>query len=105
MPKDHVLVLSVLNEIMYSCGCPINVDAILWAKQQIHLLTTRYPNATHFMKYLKKHWLHKVAMWCVGNHNIAHVGQDTNPLIESYRVNIKWILLCSRKRLIRCKMY
>jgi hypothetical protein len=55
MPKDHALVLSALGEIMYSCGCPIDVDAILWAKQQIHLPTIRYPNATHFMKYLKKH--------------------------------------------------
>jgi hypothetical protein len=61
---------------MYSCECPIDVDAITWAKQQIHLLATRYPNATHFMKYLKKHWLHKVAMWCVGNHNIPHAGHE-----------------------------
>jgi hypothetical protein len=28
-------------------------------------------------------------MWCVGNDNIAHVGQDTNASIESYHANIK----------------
>jgi hypothetical protein len=39
---------------MYSCGCPIDVDVIIWVEQQIHLLATRYPNVTHFMKYLKK---------------------------------------------------
>jgi hypothetical protein len=54
MLEDYVLVLFVLGEIMYSCGCPIDADAILWVEQQIHLLATRYPNATHLMKYLKK---------------------------------------------------
>jgi hypothetical protein len=104
MSEDHALVLSTLGEIMYSCGCPIDADAILWAEQQIHLLATRYPNATHFMKNLKKHWLHKVAMLCVGNYNIPHASQDTNALIESYHANIKWILFCSRERLTGRKM-
>jgi hypothetical protein len=53
MLEDHVLVLSTLGEIMYSYGCPIDVDVILWAEQQIHLLTTKYPNVTYLMKYLK----------------------------------------------------
>ncbi len=104
MLEDHVLVLSIFNEVMYSCGCPIDTDVILWAKQQIHLLATRYPNATRFMKYLQKHYLHKAAMWCVGNCNIPHAGQDTNASIESYHANIKWILFCSRKKLTGCKM-
>jgi hypothetical protein len=55
------------------------------------------------MKYLKKHWLHKAAMSCVGNCNIPHAIQDTNALIESYHTNIKWILFCSREKLIGCK--
>jgi hypothetical protein len=54
MPEDHVLVLSALSEIMYSYGCPIDINVILWEEQQIHLLTTRYPNVIRFMKYLKK---------------------------------------------------
>jgi hypothetical protein len=86
---------------MYSCGCPIDADAILWAKQQIHLPATRCPNATHFMKYLKKQWLRKAAISCVGKCNIPHASQDTNTLIESYHANIKWILFCSRERFTR----
>ncbi len=35
MLEDCALVLFALGEIMYSCGCPIDVDAILWAKQEI----------------------------------------------------------------------
>jgi hypothetical protein len=101
MLEDHVLVLSIFNEVMYSCGCPIDTDVILWAKQQIHLLATRYPNATRFMKYLQKHYLHKAAMWCVGNCNIPHAGQDTNASIEFYHTNIKQILFNSKERLIR----
>jgi hypothetical protein len=53
MLKDHVLVLSAVGEIMYSCGCPIDADAILCAKQQIHLPSTKYPNSTHFMTFKK----------------------------------------------------
>jgi len=76
MLENRAKVLFALGEIMYSCGCPIDVDAITWVEQQIHLLATRYPNVTHFMKYFRKHWLHKVAMWCVGNRNILHAGQE-----------------------------
>ncbi len=72
-------------------------DAIIWAEQQIHLLATRYPNATHFMKYLTKNWLHKVAMWCVGSYNIPHVGQDSNASIESYHTNIKDFVMLKKK--------
>jgi hypothetical protein len=43
MLEDHVLILSALSEIMYSYGCPIDINAILWVEQQIHLLATRYP--------------------------------------------------------------
>jgi hypothetical protein len=103
MLEDHALVLFALGEIMYSCGCPIDVDAILWVEQQIHLLENKVPHPTHFMKYLQKHWLHKAAMSCVGNCNIPHASQDTNALIESYHTNVKWILFCSRERLIGCK--
>jgi len=55
MPENRVPVLFALGEIMYSCGCIIGINVILWAKQQIHLLATRYPNATCFMKCLTKH--------------------------------------------------
>lgn len=68
------------------------------------LTNKKFPNATCFVKYLKKHWLHKVAMWCVWNCNIPHVGQDTNASIEFYHANIKWILLCSKERLIGHKL-
>jgi hypothetical protein len=43
MLEDCALVLFALGEIMYSCGCPIDADVILWAKQEIHLPATRYP--------------------------------------------------------------
>jgi hypothetical protein len=89
MLEDHALILFALSEIMYSCGCLVDIDVILWVEQQIQLLATRYPNVIRFMKYLTKHWLHKAAMWCVGNHNIPHACQDTNASIESYHTNIK----------------
>jgi hypothetical protein len=97
MQKFYLL----LVRICILCGCPIDADAITWADEQIQLLTTKYPNATYFMKYLKKHWLHKATMWCVGNHNIPHAGQDTNASIEFYHTNIKQILFNSKERLIR----
>jgi hypothetical protein len=97
MLEDHAPILSTFGEIIYSCGCLVDIDAIIWAEQQIHLLATRYPNATHFMKYLTKHWLHKVAMWCVGSYNIPHVGQDNNASIESYHTNIKDFVMLKKK--------
>jgi hypothetical protein len=63
---------------MYSQGCPTNFDLILWVEQQIELLETSFPNAIQFIQYLKDHCLLKVKMWCVGNRNILHVGQDMN---------------------------
>jgi hypothetical protein len=50
MLEDRALVLCTLGEIMYSCECLVDIDAIIMAKQQIHLLATRYPNATRFMQ-------------------------------------------------------
>jgi hypothetical protein len=97
MPEDCAPILSTFGEIIYSCGCLVDIDAIIWAKQQIHLLATRYLNATHFMKYLTKHWLHNVAMCCVGNRNIPHAGQNTNASIESYHTNIKDFVMFKKK--------
>jgi hypothetical protein len=36
-------------------------------------------------------------MLCVGNYNIPHASQNTNALIESYHVNIKWIFFVEEK--------
>jgi len=65
---------------MYSQGCPIDFDPTLWAEQQIDSLETSFPNVVRFIQYLKEHWLLKEGMWCVGNQNIPHVGQDTHLL-------------------------
>jgi hypothetical protein len=35
-------------------------------------------------------------MWFVGNHNISHVGQDTNETMESFHNNKKWIFFSSK---------
>jgi hypothetical protein len=43
--EDCVPILSAFGEIIYSCGCLVDINAIIWAEQQIHLLATRYPNA------------------------------------------------------------
>jgi hypothetical protein len=64
-------------------------DPILWAQLQIDIMATKYPNAFQFIQYLKDHLTHKVAMWCVGNRNIPHVGQDTNAVMESFHINMK----------------
>jgi hypothetical protein len=45
------------------------------AKQQIDLLETSFPNVVHFIQYLKKQWLLKAGMRCVGNQNILHAMQ------------------------------
>jgi hypothetical protein len=38
---------------MYLQGCPIDYDLVLWAKQQIDLLETSFPNVARFIQYLK----------------------------------------------------
>jgi hypothetical protein len=40
---------------MYSQGCSLDANPVTWAKKQIEILANVYPNAPHFMKYLKKH--------------------------------------------------
>ncbi len=89
---------------MYSKGCPIDSNLVLWVEQQIDLLETSFPNVGPFIQYLKEHWLLKARMWCVGNWNIPHVGQDTNSSMESFHNNMKKILYSSRKKIIGCKM-
>ncbi len=77
---------------MYFQGCPIDADLIFWAEQEIEMLTTNFLNVALFIQYLKEHWLQKVKMWCVGNCNIPHAGQDTNVVMESFHSNLKQIL-------------
>ncbi len=67
-------------------------------------MVTNYPNAFVFITYLKDHWLHKVGMWCVGNHKIPHVGQDTNAVVESFHNNMKHIFYFSKELFTGCKM-
>jgi hypothetical protein len=40
---------------MYLQGCPIDSNLVLWAKQQIDLLETSFPNVVCFIQYLKEH--------------------------------------------------
>jgi hypothetical protein len=42
--EERAKVLCVLGRIMYSQGCPIDFEPFLWAKQQIDLLETSFPN-------------------------------------------------------------
>jgi hypothetical protein len=63
-----------------------------------------YPNVPHFMKYLKKHWLPKVNIWCVGNWNIPYIRQHTNSTMESFHSNMKHILYSSREKFIGHRM-
>jgi hypothetical protein len=44
--------------------------------------------------------MHKVAMWCVGNHNIPHARQDTNVVVESFHSNMKRIFMLFIERFI-----
>ncbi len=97
-------VLSALGNIMYSRDCPLHAKPILWAKQQLEKLELNYINLTRFWEYLNQHWLPKVGMWCIGNQNIPHAGQDTNAIVESFHINMKRILYSFRERLIGCKM-
>jgi hypothetical protein len=60
------------GQIMYSRACPLDHDLVLWMQLQIDIMATKYPNASRFIEYLKNHWTHKAAMWCVGNRNIPH---------------------------------
>jgi hypothetical protein len=74
---------------MYSKACPLDHDHVLWAQLQIDTMATKYPNASRFIEYFKDHWTHKATMWCVGNHNIPHAGQDTNAVVELFHNNMK----------------
>ncbi len=64
----------------------------------------QYPNASGFIEYLKDHWMHKVAMSCVGNRNIPHARQDTNAAMESFHSNMERIFRSSRKWFTRCRL-
>ncbi len=101
---ESTQVLSTLGKIIYSQGCSLDGDPIAWAKKQIEILANVYANAPRFMEYLKKHWLPKANMWCVGNRNIPHIGQDTNSAMESFHSNMKGILYSSRKKFIGHRM-
>ncbi len=35
---------------MYFLGCPIDVDPIFWAEQEIEMLRTNFPNLRFFIK-------------------------------------------------------
>ncbi len=85
-----------LGKIMYSQACPLDHDHALLAQVQIDIMATKYPNASQFNTYFKDHWAHKATMWFVGNHNISHVGQDTNETMESFHNNKKWIFFSSK---------
>jgi hypothetical protein len=65
--KEQTKVLCALGRTMYSKGCPIDSNLVLWVEQQIDLLETSFPNVGPFIQYLKEHWLLKARMWCVGN--------------------------------------
>jgi hypothetical protein len=56
-PQERSNILSTLGRIMYSWGCPIDVDLIFWVEQEIEMLATKFPNAWLFIQYFKKHWL------------------------------------------------
>jgi len=100
----NLKLLSAMGEIMYSQACPLYHDPIFWAQLQIDIMVTNYPNASWFITYLKDHWLHKVGMWCVGNHNIPHARQNTNVVVESFHSNMKQIFYFSKELFTRCKM-
>jgi hypothetical protein len=51
-PQEISNVLLALGRIMYSRGCPIDVDPNFWAKQEIEMLATNFPNAWLFIQYL-----------------------------------------------------
>jgi hypothetical protein len=68
----------------------------MWVEQQIKLLQKKIPNAIQSIQYLKDQWLLKVKMWCVGNQNIPHVGQDMNSSMESFNNDMKRILCFSK---------
>ncbi len=74
---------------MYSQKYILDIELVLWVKQQIELLATNYFDSTHFCKYLKKQWLHKARIWCIRNQNISHVGPNTNAVVESFHNNMK----------------
>jgi hypothetical protein len=99
-----VKLLSVMGKIVYSQACPLDHDPILWAQLQINMMVTNYPNAYWLITYLKNHWLHKVGMWCVGNHNIPHARQDINAVVESFHSNMKQIFYFSKELFIGCKL-
>jgi hypothetical protein len=61
------------------------------------LTSNKVPQCYPFHEMPYKNWLHKATMWCVGNRNIPHVGQDTNASIEYYHTNIKKKILVQEK--------
>jgi hypothetical protein len=78
-----------LGKLMYSRACPLDDDHVLCAQLEIDIMATKYPNTSQFITYFIDHWAHKATMWCVGNHNISHVGQDTNETMDSFHNNMK----------------
>jgi hypothetical protein len=82
---------------MYTKAYPLDHNHVLWAQLQIDIMATKYYNTFRFIEYFKDHWMHRVAMWCVGNHNIPHAGQDTNAVVESFHSNMKQILMSSEE--------
>jgi hypothetical protein len=53
--EDQTKVLPTLGKIMYSQACPLDHELVLWAKLQIDIMPTNYPNASSFIAYLKDH--------------------------------------------------
>jgi hypothetical protein len=69
----------------------------LWVQLQIDIMAIELPNAFRFIEYFLNHWMHKAAMWCVGNCNIPHARHDTNATMESFHNNMKQIFMSFRE--------
>jgi hypothetical protein len=55
--EEKSRVLFALGSIMYSKDCPLHVEPVLWAEQQLEKLETHYFDSTHLCEYLNRHWL------------------------------------------------
>lgn len=102
--EERAIVLNLIGTIMYSKGCKVDEDHVLWASSQLDKIATSRPRATSFMKYMNGIWRGKIDMWVVGARRIPHVGQNTNAAIESYQSNLKSILNSTRKHFVGRRM-
>lgn len=96
--EDRATMLKDVGDVLYGKGYVVGTDPVAWANKELDKIKEKRPWGAKFMKYIDKHWRKKIGMWCAGNRNVPHAGQNTNAGIESFHANLKRILLLEKQR-------